>query len=127
MRATARDLANWQAGGVIPYGVWKWHGPTRKTRTLYPRLMVRLIVRLRELQNEGIPLRLIKFRLRSLAFHASDPLMGVEDQHDVWASEQCAMILAQIGRPGAVATLDEAIDMALAANYDVHITVTRRA
>lgn len=90
VKVSARDLANWQTGGVIPYGVWRWHEPTRKTRALYPNAMIPLITRLRQLQNEGMQLRDIGPRLRTFTLmwstfnepmdpnEGSDPALGMK-------------------------------------------------
>ena len=48
---TARDLASWQAAGVIPYPIRRWHEGA--TRALYPRWMVDIVVTLRRQQAEG--------------------------------------------------------------------------
>jgi hypothetical protein len=34
---STKDLKNWQAAGVIPYGARRWHGATGTSRTLYPQ------------------------------------------------------------------------------------------
>ncbi len=83
VRVTPKDLANWQAGGVIPYGIRRWHEATHKTRTLYPAMMVQLIAQLRKLQNEGLQLQDIGPRLRSFVFHwaiLNEPMEPNEDR-----------------------------------------------
>lgn len=60
-----RDLVNWQAAGVIPYGVRRWHEESGSSRTLYPSIMVPLLMRLRHLQQDGMNLRSIGFQLRN--------------------------------------------------------------
>lgn len=82
VRVTPKDLANWQTGGVIPYGVLRWHEATGKTRTLYPAMMIQLIAQLRKLQNEGLQLQDIGTRLRSFVFHwaiLNEPMDPDED------------------------------------------------
>ena len=117
VKVSARDLANWQTGGVIPYGKWQWHEPTRKTRALYPPAMIPLIVRLRQFQDEGMQLRDIGPRLRTftLMWSASnepadpnernDPALGIETpMQDILKLKALLTQIAethgrQIGRP----------------------------
>lgn len=127
VKVTPRDLANWQSDGVIPYGLWKWHEPTRKTRALYPAMMISLIAQLRRYQREGMRLRTIEPRLRRLARQADGLEISEQVEHEAWARKQRDMILDTIGRHGEAITVDEAIDLARATGYEVLISIRRRA
>lgn len=69
---SARDLTAWQSAGVIPFGVRRWHAKTRTFCTLYPSMMMTLLTRLRQLQQEGLNLRRIGFQLRHEAAQGHD-------------------------------------------------------
>jgi len=113
-----RALLYWERLGTLPRGVRK--RVNKATYVFYPRWLMRSVARLRRLQGSGMSLDQIGPRLREMA--ADDCQMSDEDL--AWVSTQRDRILDTIGRPGEAMTLDEAIDLARAANYDVHITIT---
>ncbi len=51
LSVTAFDLGNWQAAGVVPFGISRWDG--RVTRTFYPPIMVDIVRSVRALQANG--------------------------------------------------------------------------
>jgi len=116
-----RALLYWERFGILPRGVRK--RINKATYVFYPRWLMRSVARLRRLQAIGLSLDQIGPRLRELA--ADDCQMSDEDL--AWVGSQRDKILETIGRSGEAMTLDEAIDLARAANYDVHITISSRA
>ena len=63
VKASPGDLRYWEAAGILPRAVKRWHDGA--TRALYPEWMPYLVVSLREYQHEGLPLEEIARRLRA--------------------------------------------------------------
>ncbi len=65
VKASVRDLRNWQVAGAIPYGIRRWDGDA--PRAMYPLWMADLVRELRAMQAQGIPLLEIGHRLQANA------------------------------------------------------------
>ena len=73
-KVSAGDLRYWEAEGVLPRAVKRWHGDA--TRALYPEWMPYLIASLRELQDDGLSLDEIAERLRAKFYQSATKTGG---------------------------------------------------
>ncbi len=69
-RVNTGDLRYWEAEGILPQAVKRWHDGA--TRALYPEWMPYLVASLRDYQADGVPLNEIAERLRATFYRSGE-------------------------------------------------------
>ncbi len=70
VKVSPGDIRYWETIGVLPRAVKRWHGDA--TRALYPEWMAALIVTIREMQHDDVPLDEIRDRLRATFYRSHE-------------------------------------------------------
>ncbi len=94
------DIRHWQAEGVLPYPVKRWHNAA--TRAFYPEEAVDVIRYLRQLQAEGYSLAESRWRLRmaaQLLRETGKPLEEIDVDRVVLLTQEAARLLTAATEP----------------------------
>ncbi|MDP9357791.1 MAG: MerR family transcriptional regulator [Chloroflexota bacterium] len=94
------DIRHWQAEGVLPYPVKRWHNGA--TRALYPEEAVDVIRYLRQLQADGYSLAESRWRLRmaaQLLRETGKPLEEIDVDQVVLLTQEAARLLTAATEP----------------------------
>ncbi len=112
------DIRHWQAEGVIPYPVKRWHDGA--TRALYPEETVDLLIYLRQLQAEGHSLAEIRWRLRIAARLLRETGQPIDDLNHAVQEALDGVVAAAQGIFGPFAVNRIAVDLSRSISQMIH-------